>query len=68
MPPIVGWVCLCPLSYCVQLKPEALEAACKGVGYTNVNFRMQEGYDHSYFFISSFVEDHVRFHAHELKK
>jgi len=28
--------------------------------------RMQEGYDHSYFFISSFVEDHLRFHARHL--
>jgi S-formylglutathione hydrolase len=25
--------------------------------------RMQEGYDHSYFFIASFIEDHLRFHA-----
>mmetsp|Transcript_10413 Transcript_10413/g.23533 ORF Transcript_10413/g.23533 Transcript_10413/m.23533 type:complete len:681 (-) Transcript_10413:8-2050(-) len=45
-----------------QLKPEALVAACeeKGIALT---LRMQEGYDHSYFFISSFVKDHLLFHA-----
>ncbi|MEO1187965.1 MAG: S-formylglutathione hydrolase, partial [Pseudomonadota bacterium] len=29
--------------------------------------RMQPGYDHSYYFISSFIEDHVRWHAERLK-
>jgi len=28
---------------------------------------MQQGYDHSYFFISSFIEDHLRFHAKNLE-
>lgn len=48
-----------------QLKPELLKAACEtaGVGLT---LRMQDGYDHSYFFISSFVADHVAWHAERL--
>jgi S-formylglutathione hydrolase len=29
---------------------------------------MQEGYDHSYFFVSSFIDDHVAWHAARLKK
>jgi S-formylglutathione hydrolase len=49
-----------------QLKPEALEAAAKASGYP-LELRMQEGYDHSYFFIASFIEDHLRFHAANLK-
>ena len=48
-----------------QLKPELLRAACVEHGVP-LEVRMQEGYDHSYFFISSFVEDHLRFHARHL--
>jgi len=48
-----------------QLKPEALEAACKAVGYP-LELRMQPGYDHSYFFIASFIDDHLRHHANAL--
>ncbi|KAG7391694.1 hypothetical protein PHYPSEUDO_003768 [Phytophthora pseudosyringae] len=48
-----------------QLLPEAFEAACNSVGQ-KVTVRMQDGYDHSYFFIASFVEDHVNFHADAL--
>lgn len=47
-----------------QLQPEALKAAC--AGKADLTLRMQEGYDHSYFFISSFIEDHVNFHADAL--
>ncbi len=47
------------------LKPETLaQAAAKR--RQNMNFRMQPGYDHSYFFISTFMEDHVTFHAEAL--
>ncbi|MEI4472746.1 S-formylglutathione hydrolase [Frigidibacter sp. MR17.24] len=47
------------------LKPEALaEAAAKR--RQPVQFRMQPGYDHSYFFVSSFMEDHVAWHAERL--
>ncbi|MGF1707670.1 S-formylglutathione hydrolase [Enterovibrio baiacu] len=49
-----------------QLKPENLLQAAEEVGYP-LELRMQEGYDHSYYFISSFIEDHVRFHAKHLK-
>lgn len=45
-----------------QLKPERFVEACKGTKVTP-NVRMQEGYDHSYYFISTFMEDHVDFHA-----
>lgn len=45
-----------------QLKPEALEAACTEAGYP-LTLRRQPGYDHSYYFIASFIEDHLRHHA-----
>ncbi|KAI0167532.1 carbohydrate esterase family 1 protein [Pestalotiopsis sp. NC0098] len=43
-----------------QLLPENLEKAVKDNGVTGVTVRYQEDYDHSYFFISSFAEDHVK--------
>ncbi|MDO9707616.1 S-formylglutathione hydrolase [Paracraurococcus lichenis] len=48
-----------------QLKPELLEEACGKAGIP-LTLRRQEGYDHSYFFIASFVEDHLRWHARRL--
>jgi S-formylglutathione hydrolase len=45
-----------------QLKPGALEQACIASHYP-LTLRMQEGYDHSYFFIASFIDDHLRHHA-----
>ncbi|MBL8545099.1 MAG: S-formylglutathione hydrolase [Hyphomonadaceae bacterium] len=48
-----------------QLKPELLEAAAGKVGQ-KLTLRMQEGYDHSYFFMASFVSEHVAFHAARL--
>ncbi|AJD53744.1 S-formylglutathione hydrolase [Thalassospira xiamenensis M-5 = DSM 17429] len=48
-----------------QLKPDTLFAAASHAGYP-LNLRMQEGYDHSYYFIASFIEDHLRFHAWHL--
>lgn len=47
------------------LKPQALLDAMEERGQAG-EFRMQEGYDHSYFFIQSFIEDHVKFHAEQL--
>jgi S-formylglutathione hydrolase len=44
------------------LRPEALSAAIAEQRQGGT-FRMQKGYDHSYFFVSSFIEDHVGFHA-----
>jgi len=48
-----------------QLKPELLIEVCKRLGIP-LDLRMQQGYDHSYYFISSFIEDHLRFHAKNL--
>jgi len=45
-----------------QLLPEAFEQACAKVGQS-LTLRLQEGYNHSYFFISTFIEDHIRHHA-----
>jgi S-formylglutathione hydrolase len=45
-----------------QLKPELLEAAC-GKSGTPLELRRQEGYDHGYYFISTFVADHLQHHA-----
>lgn len=45
-----------------QLKPERLKAAAEH-NNSPLELRMQAGYDHSYYFISSFIEDHLRFHA-----
>lgn len=47
------------------LKPEALSHAM-ATKRQNGTFRMQPGYDHSYFFVSTFMEDHVAFHADAL--
>ncbi len=48
-----------------QLKPETLEQACIANDYP-LTLRLQEGYDHSYFFIATFIEDHLRHHAKAL--
>ncbi|ALR17590.1 MULTISPECIES: S-formylglutathione hydrolase [Vibrio] len=45
-----------------QLKPELLVAAANKHG-SELTLRMQPGYDHSYYFISSFIDDHLNFHA-----
>jgi S-formylglutathione hydrolase len=48
-----------------QLKPAALIAAARTSGQ-RLELRMRDGYDHGYFFISTFVEEHLRFHAEHL--
>jgi S-formylglutathione hydrolase len=50
-----------------QLHPHLFEEAAKKVGYP-VTVRHQAGYDHSYYFISTFMEDHLRHHARTLKQ
>ncbi|MFN6496013.1 MAG: S-formylglutathione hydrolase [Nostoc sp. DedQUE01] len=45
-----------------QLMPEVFEQACADVNQP-LQLRYQEGYNHSYYFISSFIEDHIRHHA-----
>ncbi|OKH46500.1 S-formylglutathione hydrolase [Calothrix sp. HK-06] len=48
-----------------QLKPELFEQACQEVNQS-LALRYQQGYDHSYYFISSFIEDHIKHHVKEL--
>ena len=48
-----------------QLKPELLQEACVKAGVP-LQLRLHEGYDHSYYFISTFMEEHLRFHAGNL--
>ena len=48
-----------------QLRPELLERACSQADIP-LNLRRQAGYDHSYYFISTFMEDHLRWHAARL--
>ncbi|WP_293353504.1 MULTISPECIES: S-formylglutathione hydrolase [unclassified Microcoleus] len=50
-----------------QLLPDVFAAACAKVGQP-LTLRMQEGYDHSYYFVASFMEDHIRHHAAALCK
>ncbi|MGB7285900.1 MAG: S-formylglutathione hydrolase [Salaquimonas sp.] len=49
------------------LRPNVLVAACQKAGI-DLTLRMQEGYDHSYFFISTFMDDHIRWHGARLKR
>jgi S-formylglutathione hydrolase len=49
-----------------QLRPELLERACAKAGIP-LTLRLQEGYDHSYYFVSTFMADHLRWHAARLK-
>ena len=49
-----------------QLKPELLEAACTTAGQP-LTLRRQAGYDHSYFFIASFIADHLAWHGERLR-
>lgn len=48
-----------------ELKPQLLIEAARGCGYP-LDYRVRAGYDHSYFFIASFIEEHLRFHAQHL--
>lgn len=50
-----------------QLKPELLEEAAKKAG-RKLTVRRQPGYDHSYFFISTFIADHLAWHAAKLRR
>jgi S-formylglutathione hydrolase len=48
-----------------QLRPELLEAACAAAGHP-LTLRRHAGYDHSYYFIATFIGDHLRHHARAL--
>jgi len=50
----------------VQLRPEVLQVAALAAGHP-LTLRTQAGYDHSYYFITSFIDDHLRHHAQALK-
>ena len=48
-----------------QLKPEILVEACADAGVP-LDLRMHEGYDHSYYFVSTFMADQIAWHAQRL--
>ena len=48
-----------------QLKPELLQSAAQTAG-VDLEMRLQEGYDHSYYFVTSFIEDHIAWHKSRL--
>ena len=50
-----------------QLKPELLAQACQAKDYP-ISLNLREGYDHSYYFIASFIEAHIAFHAQYTNK
>jgi len=50
-----------------QLRPELLEAACRNAGIP-LELRRRAGYDHSYYFISTFMAEHVRWHSQRLSR
>jgi S-formylglutathione hydrolase len=50
---------------CGQLRPKLFVEACRTAGQP-IDLRMQQGYDHSYWFVQTFVEDHLRHHAQAL--
>lgn len=49
-----------------QLRPELLRAACDAAGHP-LTLRLHPGYDHGYYFIASFIADHVAHHARALR-
>jgi len=50
-----------------ELRPDLLERACAEAGIA-LKLRIQPGYDHSYYFISTFMDEHLRWHAERLRK
>lgn len=49
-----------------QLRPELLIDACAGANHP-LDYRLREGYDHSYFYIASFIKEHIEYHAKYLR-
>ena len=49
-----------------ELQPQRFAEAARSAGQ-QVTVRMQEGYDHSYYFVSTFIDDHLRWHAERLQ-
>lgn len=52
--------------YLDQLKPDELKNACRQSGQ-RLTYRERAGYDHGYYFVSTFIADHLRFHAQALR-
>jgi S-formylglutathione hydrolase len=50
-----------------ELRPELLERACAAAGIA-LTLRIQPGYDHSYYFISTFMAEHLAWHAERLRR
>jgi S-formylglutathione hydrolase len=50
-----------------ELRPELLEAACARASIP-LTLRIQPGYDHSYYFISTFMAEHLRWHSERLRR
>lgn len=49
-----------------QLKPQLLQAACREAGHA-LALNLRPGFDHSYYFIASFIGEHIKFHANRLR-
>jgi len=52
--------------YLTQLLPNELKEACRASGQ-RLTYREREGYDHGYYFVSTFIAEHLRFHAEALR-
>ena len=52
--------------YLEQLRPNELKEACRAAGQ-RLNYRERSGYDHGYYFVSTFIEEHLQFHADALR-
>ena len=50
-----------------QLNINNLQQVCNNI-HQNITIRVQEGYDHSYYFVSTFIHDHIKFHAERLNE
>ena len=66
-PPLLVDVGLADKFLAPQLNIDRFEATCREAGQS-LTLRRHAGYDHGYFFVASFVEDHLRFHADSLTK
>lgn len=53
--------------FLAQLRPDLLKAACRESGQP-LNYRERDGYDHGYYFVSTFISEHVSFHAAALRE
>ena len=66
-PPILVDQCLADSFLPTQLNPERLEQVCAAAGQP-LSLRRHEGYDHGYYFISTFMADHLAHHAGQLSR